>query len=143
MLVRIFTSTKKILSKDVHVTWPSPGNLEFGYIRGRVVRNLANSQSVCPEKGPATVSPVMEFHTRIVSSPEPETMCRPSGENATELTGSVCPTKRPAAVSPVVAFHIRIVPSSEAEAMCWPSGDNATDMTVDPKFEIVISNDGQ
>ena len=38
-----------------------------------------------------------------------ETMCRPSGENATDTTESVCPVKGPAAVSPVMAFHTRIV----------------------------------
>jgi hypothetical protein len=44
------------------------------------------TESVCPVKGPADVSPVMAFHTRIVRSLEPETMYRPSGENATDLT---------------------------------------------------------
>ena len=37
---------------------------------------------VCPVKGPAAVSPVMAFHTRIVRSKGPETMCWPSSENA-------------------------------------------------------------
>jgi hypothetical protein len=55
----------------------------------------------------------------------------------------VCPVKGPTAVSPVVAFHTRIVPLDEPETMCWPSGENATDPTLLPKFEIVISDDGQ
>src|SRR6266849_2537752 len=38
--------------------------------------------------------------TRIVQSKEPETMCWPSGENATDETRLVCPVKGPAAVSP-------------------------------------------
>src|SRR6266436_241872 len=67
----------------------------------------------------------------------------PSGKNATDLTESVCPVKGPAAVSPVMAFHTRIVPSSEPETMCWPSREIAMDATASPKFEIVISSDGQ
>ena len=30
----------------MRVTQPNSGNLEFGYIRGRVLRNLANSQTL-------------------------------------------------------------------------------------------------
>src|SRR6266436_5916100 len=101
------------------------------------------TECLCPVKGPATVSPVVAFHTRIVPSSEPETMWWPSGENATERTEYVCPVKGPATVSPVVAFHTRIVPSSEPETMWWPSGENATDPTVPPTFEITISHDGQ
>src|SRR5712691_10863188 len=101
------------------------------------------TEPVCPVKGPATVSPAMAFHTRILRSSEPEAMCWPSGENATDLTQPVCPMKGPAAVSPVVAFHTRIVASREPETMCWPSGENATDRTPAPKFEIAISDDGQ
>jgi hypothetical protein len=44
------------------------------------------NELVCPVKGPATVSPVVVFNTRIVVSFEPETMCWPSGENPTDLT---------------------------------------------------------
>jgi hypothetical protein len=75
-------------------------------------------------KAPATVSPVMAFHTRIVQSCEPETMCWPSGENATNMTQSVCPVKGPATVSPVMAFHTRIALSRKPEMMYWPSDEN-------------------
>jgi hypothetical protein len=37
--------------------------------------------------------PVLASHTHIVLSPEPETMERPSGEKATEVTVSVWPSK--------------------------------------------------
>jgi hypothetical protein len=47
------------------------------------------TESVCPVKGPTAVSPVMAFHTRIVPSSEPETVCWPSGENAPDQTESV------------------------------------------------------
>ncbi len=79
--------------------------------------------------GPATVSPVVAFHTRIVPSSEPETMWWPSGENATELTERVCPVNGLNTVSLVVAFHTRIVPSKEPETMWWPSGENETELT--------------
>ena len=51
----------------------------------------------------------MAFHTQIVSSLEPETICWPSGENATDLTHSVCPANGPATIFPVVLFRTQIV----------------------------------
>src|SRR6266702_3389784 len=53
----------------------------------------------------------------------------PSGENATDMTGSACLVNGPAADSPVVAIHTRIVRSEEPETMRWPSGENPTDKT--------------
>ena len=50
-------------------------------------------------------------YTRIDPSSERETMCWPSGENATDQTEPVCPVKGPAAVSPVTAFQTQIDPS--------------------------------
>ncbi len=98
---------------------------------------------LCPENGPATVSPVVAFHTRIVRSREPETIRWPSGENATDMAEDVCPVNGPATVSPVVAFHTRILPSEEPETMRWPSGEGAMEKTISPTFEITVSNDGQ
>src|SRR6266852_8711792 len=77
-----------------------------------------------------SVFPIVTFDTRIVRSSEPETMCRPSDENATDQTQPLCPVKGPAAVSPVMACHTRNVPSLEPETMYWPSGENATDQTI-------------
>src|SRR6266702_3724170 len=98
---------------------------------------------VCPVNGPATVSPVVAFHTIIVRSSELETMRWPSGENPTEKTTDVCPVNGPVSVSPVVAFHTRILPSEEPETMRWPSGESAMEKTPPPTFEITISDDGQ
>src|SRR6266571_4603335 len=96
-----------------------------------------------PINGPASVSPIVAHHIRIVPSFEPETMRWPSGENATDTTEDVCTVNGPASVSPVVAFHTRIVPSLEPETMRWPSGESAMERTPPPTFEITISNDGQ
>src|SRR6266702_538486 len=74
---------------------------------GHLARN--QTQSVCPVNGPPAISPVVEFHTRIVRSEEAETMRWPSGENSTDSTESVCPVNGPATISPIVAFHTRIV----------------------------------
>src|SRR6266702_461452 len=101
------------------------------------------TEYVCLVKGPASVSPVVAFQTRLVPSNEPETTRWPSGENATDKTKDVCPVNVPASVSPVVAFQTRIVPSSEPETIRWPSGESAMDQTLPPTFEITISNDGQ
>src|SRR6266702_1101594 len=101
------------------------------------------TQLACPVNGPASVSPVAAFHTRIVRSKEPETMRWPSGENATHLTQPVCPVNGPASVSPVVAFHTRTVSSCEPETMRWPSGESAMEKTLAPTLEITISDDGQ
>ena len=68
-------------------------------------------------------------HTQIVLSPEPETTCLPSGENATEVTNPLCPSNGPETIIPVSASHNRIVLSSEHETTCLPSGENATELT--------------
>ena len=81
-------------------------------------------------------SPVIIFHKQIDLSTDPETMCWPSGENATEVTKSECPLNGPATVSPVMVFHTQIVLSLEPETMCWPSGENATEFT---KFECPLN----
>src|SRR6266702_4351672 len=103
------------------------------------------TKDVCPlaVNGPATSSPVVAFHIRIVRSTEPETKRWPSGENATDRTESVCPVNVPATSSPVVAFHTRIVRSYKPETMCWPSGESAMELTMFPTFEITTSDDGQ
>ncbi len=44
------------------------------------------TESVCPVNGPASISPVVAFHTRIFRSEEPETIRWPSGESAMERT---------------------------------------------------------
>src|SRR6266702_2118311 len=85
--------------------------------------------------GPATFSPTVAFHTRILPSPEPETMCWLSGENATDLTRPPGPENGPATISPAVAFHTRILLSCESETMRWSSGENVT--------RIRPSSDGQ
>src|SRR6266581_1989050 len=83
-----------------------------------------------PINGPASVSPIVVCHTRIVPSEVPEAMRWPSGENATDVNEDACPVNGPASFSPVVVFHTQIAPSREPEAMRWPFGENATDVTV-------------
>src|SRR6266702_2110547 len=99
------------------------------------------TESVCPVNGPASASPVVVFHIRIVPSHEPETIHWPSGEKATDQTEPVYPVNGLASVSPVVAFQTRIVPLEEPETMRWPSGESAMERTTPPTFEITISND--
>src|SRR6266702_3101543 len=77
----------------------------------RMPQTRLNTCVQLPVNGPASVSPVIAFHMRIVRSFEPETMRWPPRENATDLTESVCPVNGPASISPVVAFHTRIVRS--------------------------------
>src|SRR6266702_2215947 len=101
------------------------------------------TEEVCPVNGPASFSPVVAFHTRIVRSSEPETMRWPSGENATDPTEDVCRVNGPATSSPVVAFHTLIVLAEEPETMRWPSGETAMERTLRPTLEITISDDGQ
>src|SRR6266702_1085965 len=101
------------------------------------------TEDVCPGNGHASISPVVVFHTRIVPSPELETMRWPSGENATDQTEDVCPVNGPAVFSPVVAFHTVLVPLEEPETMRWPSDESAMERTIPPTFEITISDNGQ
>jgi hypothetical protein len=67
------------------------------------------TQSKCPVNGPATVSPVMASHTRIVRSEEPEVIHWPSGENPTDKTEPVWPVNGPETLSPVMVFHTQSV----------------------------------
>ena len=81
------------------------------------------TESICPVNGPATISPVMAFHTQTVLSPEPETIVWPSGEKFTEVTLSVCPVIGPAITCYVTAgTFARRGLSSTAKTLRSPSG---------------------
>jgi hypothetical protein len=63
---------------------------------------------ICDLPGSVADSSYPERYERLQASlpqSEAETMCWPSGENATDLTGSVCPVKVPGTVSSAMAFH--------------------------------------
>jgi len=70
-----------------------------------------------------------ERQRRKVPSSEPETTCRPSGENVTWLTSSVCPCHgSPACVRVSMSQSLR-VQSAEPDTMYFPSGETATEKT--------------
>ena len=81
---------------------------------------------VCPVSGLPTAAPVCASQTRMVLSPDPETMFRPSGEYATLMTDKVCPINGSPMVAPVSASQIRIVLSREPETTLLPSGEYET-----------------
>ena len=91
--------------------------------------NVLVTESVCPWRGLLTWPPLCIFQSRIVLSEEPDTMCFPSGEKATDQTESVCPWRGFPTWPPVCASQSRIVLSPEPDTMCLPSGENATDQT--------------
>ncbi len=68
------------------------------------------------------------FHSLMVLSREPETICRLSTENATLRTSLVCPTKR-LVVAPVLRSQSLRVPSQEPESANWPSEEMTTSWT--------------
>jgi hypothetical protein len=68
------------------------------------------------------------FHSFTVVSPESETICRLSTENATLRTSLVCPTKR-VVVAPVFRSQSLRVPSQEPESANWPSEEMTTSWT--------------
>ena len=68
------------------------------------------------------------LRTLIVSSCEPEAICRPSGEKATDVTTSLWPssvTKH----SPLSVSQILKVVSYKPEAICRLTGEKAIDVT--------------
>ena len=76
----------------------------------------------------ATNSPVARFQIPIVPSELPESTCRPSDENAMELTGPECPVKV-RSKPPSLASHSLIVVSLLPESTCRPSDEKATELT--------------
>merc|ERR1712199_14298 len=68
------------------------------------------------------------FHSLMVLSREPDTICRLSAEKATERTSFSWPTKR-RVVRPVLRSHRRRVPSPEPERANWPSEEISTSCT--------------
>src|ERR1700733_11708459 len=84
---------------------------------------------VCPLKGPATTFPVTASHTRMVLSTEPEAICLPLEEKATQLTVPVCILRGPKAIFPVCASQTMIVQSLDPETMYLPSDENVAHQT--------------
>jgi hypothetical protein len=71
--------------------------------------NATVTRWVCPSDGSNVVWSVSASHTRTDWSFEPDTMRRPSGENATELTQFVCPVNDPNTIWPVSTSHTGFV----------------------------------
>src|SRR5882762_3608884 len=83
------------------------------------------TQVECPVYMP-TSKPVATSQILTVSSCEPEAMCMPSDEYATDSTLSLWPVKT-CRRAPVETFHSRTVQSFEPDTSHSPSGENATD----------------
>jgi hypothetical protein len=68
---------------------------------------------------------------QVVLSSEPEAICLPSCETATEVTQSECPLNGPATISPVPvsASQVRIVLSLDPETIFLLSCKNATEVS--------------
>jgi hypothetical protein len=84
---------------------------------------------VWPFNGLLSGAPLSVSHKRTVLSSEPETICFPSEEKATDLTRPVWPFNGSPSGAPLSAFHKRTVLSSEPEIICFPSGEKVTDLT--------------
>ena len=82
--------------------------------------------------------PIEASQTRTKLSPEPETICLPSGENATDVTESVWPFNTFNS-SPVDASQIRTDLSFEPETIRFPLGETATADTKLCTFRVINS----
>merc|ERR1711904_57434 len=71
------------------------------------------------------------FHSLMVLSRDPDTICLLSAEKATERTSLSCPTKR-RVVRPVLRSHRRSVPSHDLDSANWPSEEMTTSCTKCP-----------
>ncbi len=74
-------------------------------------------------------APLFASHSRTVLSQLALAIVRPSGLNATDLTGSSWPLRGVPIAAPLFASHSRTVLSLLALAIVRPSGLNATDLT--------------
>ena len=88
-----------------------------------------DTHSECPSGSPIVYlhSPIV-FHSLIVRSRDPDTICRLSTENATDSTSLAWPRKR-RVVAPVARSHRRRVPSQEPDSANWPSDDSTASCT--------------
>src|SRR5204863_416064 len=90
-----------------------------------------------------TSCPVDTSQMHTVLSQDPDTMCMPSGENATDVTKDVCPCRGDPTSCPVDTSQMHTVLSSDPDTMCMPSGENATDVTQSVCSCRVIKSGGQ
>ena len=89
---------------------------------------ITTNHSVCPSSFMSNLHSPKVFHSLIVLSREPETICRLSALKLTERTSEVWPTKR-RVVNPVLRSHRRRVWSQEEERANWPSDEITTSDT--------------
>ena len=73
----------------------------------------------------------------MVLSYEPDTMCLPSGENATKKTEPVCPWRGFPTRPPICTSQTWIMLLCEPDTIYLPSGENATDQTESVSLERV------
>ena len=64
-----------------------------------------------------------DFASQTLRVIEPDTICQPSPENATDMTLEVPLVRGPMRMSPVCTSHIQIVLSPEPEVICLLSGE--------------------
>jgi len=91
----------------------------FKEIMGPFSAGPEASTAVCVAYGNST--PVRASQTRMVLSPDPETILDPSGENATELMKLSWPRRGGSISMPVLASQTRMVLSSDPETILDPS----------------------
>jgi hypothetical protein len=102
--------------------------LKQGAVSDRIVESRTTNHSVCPSSLISYLHSPSVFHSLMVLSREPETICRLSALKLTERTSEVWPTKR-RVVNPVLRSHRRSVWSQEEDRANWPSDEMTTSET--------------
>src|SRR5262249_2515950 len=118
------TAWKKVLRWEIEgILAPATSVLLSGEnaTEANVIRAIHSSER--------TLAPVAASQSHTVLSSAPVARVLPSGETATEETGSVYPSSMSVS-APLATFQSRTVLSSEPDASTLPSGENATDLTL-------------
>jgi len=92
-------------------------------------QNATDSMFLWPHIGGCAIAPVLRLQIRTVLSLDPDRICIPSDENATETTAFSCPRSLRTSL-PNIASHTVMVVSAEPDATNKLSGEKAMDITV-------------
>ena len=104
----------------------------IGLLSGENTTNSTQLSPSCTCNGWKHSKPEATFQRQTVPSAEPDAMCTPSQEIATDKTPFVCPVKRGRTFAHEVLSHTQIVISIEPETMQLPS--NEKNQAIDSTF---------
>ena len=118
--------TNSLLLQLLHMLWLKSAYTPAYSLKPRTILHWPHalcSQWVCPCKGFLMQTPVTASQIQMVLSWDPQMMCWPSGEKATENTPQIWPSRGLTTIAPISASQIQTVMSLDPETMWHPLGE--------------------